>query len=298
MLLVNVLEASIRLSVPVLFVALGEVISQRGGIVNIGLEGFMSVGAYTSFALLVATGNPWIAVCGAASAGLLCAAVMSVFAVWGKINQILIGFSLFVALPGLSAYLIQQDQSGGFAAALEPVQIPVLSGIPVIGTVLFSQNGFFYGVVAAALVVGFVLNRTRFGLAVSACGHDPAVARSKGIHVEWVRTQALLACGALAGVGGAALAIGALGSFAPGVTGGRGFIAIALVILGRWRVGGVVLAAFAIGLVDAIRLRLGGVVAIPVPLLAMVPWAVVLAMLVAGARKSRMPPALGKDFNG
>ncbi|BEU27519.1 ABC transporter permease [Paraburkholderia sp. 22B1P] len=298
MLLINILEAAIRLSVPVLFVALGEAISQRGGMVNIGLEGFMSVGAFTSFALMASIGNPWIAVAGAALVGTFCAAIMALFAVWGKINQILIGFSLFVALPGLSAYLIQQDQSGGFAAALQPYPIPCLNEIPVIGAVLFAQNGFFYGVVVAAVVVAILLDRTRFGLALGACGHDPAVARSKGINVEWVRTSALLACGALAGIGGAALAIGALGSFTPGVTGGRGFIAIALVILGRWRVGGVVLAAFAIGLVDAIRLRLGGVVAVPVSLLAMAPWLVVLVMLIAGAKKSRMPPALGKDLNG
>ena len=112
-----------------------------------------------------------------------------------------------------------------------------------------------------------------------------------------VRTIAVLLCGALAGLGGAALTVGALGSFSTGVTGGRGFIAIAIVILGRWRLGGVIIAALAIGLADALRLRLSSQVAVPVQLLAMLPWLVMLAMLILGARWAAGPAGLGRNAN-
>ena len=139
-------------------------------------------------------------------------------------------------------------------------------------------------------------NRTLLGLQVTACGHDPKVASLKGVAVLWIRTAATLACGAMAGLAGAALTVGALGQFRPGVTGGLGFIAIAVVILGRWRVQGVVVAAFAIGFADALRLRLGSQLNFPVQLLAMLPWIVVLVMLIAGARFANVPRALGRTF--
>ena len=229
-------------------------------------------------------------------AGAAVSAVMAGVAIWGQVNQILVGFALFIMVPGLVAFLYQQHTTTLVVTpALDRLSLPGLSDLPVIGGAFFSQNGFYYGVVALCLLVWVWMHRTRFGLSVSACGHDPEVALSKGIAVRWVRTQATLACGALAGLGGAALTVGALGSFSPGVTGGRGFVAIAIVILGRWSVGWTVLAALAIGLSDALRLRLGSQVDFPVQLLAMLPWLVVLVMLIAGARFAKMPRALGRN---
>ena len=229
-------------------------------------------------------------------AGAAVSAVMAGVAIWGQVNQILVGFALFIMVPGLVAFLYQQHTTTLVVTpALNRLSLPGLSDLPAIGGAFFSQNGFYYGVVALCLLVWVWMHRTRFGLSVSACGHDPEVALSKGIAVRWVRTQATLACGALAGLGGAALTVGALGSFSPGVTGGRGFVAIAIVILGRWSVRWTVLAALAIGLSDALRLRLGSQVDFPVQLLAMLPWLVVLVMLIAGARFAKMPRALGRN---
>ncbi len=292
----SMLEAGVRLTVPLLLVALGELIAERAGVINIGLEGKMAAGAYAGFVVMAGTGDPWLAALAAVLAGAAVSAVMAGVAIWGQVNQILVGFALFIMVPGLVAFLYQQHTTTLVVTpALDRLSLPELSDLPVIGGAFFSQNGFYYGVVGLCLLVWVWMHRTRFGLSVTACGHDPEVALSKGIAVRWVRTQATLACGALAGLGGAALTVGALGSFSPGVTGGRGFVAIAIVILGRWSVRWTVLAALAIGLSDALRLRLGSQVDFPVQLLAMLPWLVVLIMLIAGARFAKMPRALGRN---
>jgi len=295
---ISVLEASVRLGVPLLLVALGELIAERSGVINIGLEGMMSAGAYIGFVVMVAVGDAQVAMLVAALAGMAVAAIMAAVAVWGKVNQILTGFALFVMVPAATAFLYQQNMSHLLVTPAMPIiEVPGFSQIPVIGRVLFAQNEFYYIAVALCFAIWALLNRTLFGLKITACGHDPEVAATKGVPVLQLRTIATLACGALAGLAGSALTVGALGQFSPGVTGGLGFIAIAVVILGRWRVQGVVIAAAAIGFADAFRLRLGSQVSFPVQLLAMIPWLVVLLMLIAGARFAGVPRALGKNFD-
>ncbi len=297
MFLDSMLEAGIRLTVPLLLVALGELIAERAGVINIGLEGKMAAGAYAGFVAMAGIGDPWLAALAAMAAGMAVSGVMAGVAIWGRVNQILVGFALFITVPGLVAFLYQQHTTTLVVTpALDRLAIPGLSDIPVIGGALFAQNGFYYAAALLCFLVWVWMHKTRFGLSVTACGHDPEVALSKGIAVDWVRTWATVASGALAGLGGAALTVGALGSFSPGVTGGRGFVAIAIVILGRWSVGWTVLAAAAIGLSDALRLRLGGQVDFPIQILAMIPWLVVLIMLIAGARLAKMPRALGRNL--
>jgi ABC-type uncharacterized transport system permease subunit len=294
---VSVLEASIRLGIPLLIVALGELIAERSGVINIGLEGMMSAGAYAGFVTMASSGNPQIAILAAAIAGMVIAAVMAGVSIWGRVNQILTGFALFIMVPSATAFLYQQQTSGLIVTPALPIlPIPYLSDLPWVGPVLFAQNEFYYIALGLCVLIGAFLGRTLWGLHVVACGQNPEVAASKGVSVQLVRTMATLACGAIAGIGGAALTVGALGQFSPGVTGGLGFIAIASVILGRWHVLGVVIAALGIGFADALRLRLGGQVTFPVQLLAMLPWFVVLLMLIVGSRFADIPRALGKTF--
>jgi simple sugar transport system permease protein len=294
---VSVFEASVRLGIPLLLVALGELIAERGGIINIGLEGMMSAGAYIGFVVMAAIGNAQMALLAAALSGMAIAGIMAGVAIWGRVNQILTGFALFVMVPAATAFLYQQSTSSLVVTPALPIlALPILSDIPILGRLFFAQNEFYYIAVALCLVIWALFNRTLWGLQITACGHNPDVAASKGIPVLRVRTSATLACGALAGLAGAALTVGALGQFSPGVTGGLGFVAIASVILGRWRVQGVVVAAMAIGFADAFRLRIGSHVNFPVQLLAMVPWIVVLLMLIAGARFANVPRALGRNF--
>lgn len=295
---VSILDAAIRLTVPLLLVALGELIAQRSGVIDIGIEGMMSAGAYVGFLLMAATGDAAIASVGAIVAGMSVSSVMAGVSIWGGVNQILTGFALFVMVPAITAFLYQQNMTGlQVTPPLPLLAVPVLSDIPVLGKILFDQNAFYYAAVVLSVGVWFLLNRTSFGLAVAACGQDPEVAASKGLRVKWIRTCATLCCGGFAGLAGAAITVGALGQFSAGVTGGRGFIAIATVILGRWRLPGVVVAAIAIGFTDAAQLRLAGLVHVSGQLMAMIPWFVVLLMLIAGARSAKMPRALGRNFS-
>jgi general nucleoside transport system permease protein len=294
---ISVLEAGIRLSVPLLLLALGELVAERSGVINIGLEGKMSAGAYVGFLVMAASGDPYSACLAAIAAGMFVSAIMAGVSLWLGVNQLLTGFALFVMVPAITAFLHQQNLTSLIVTpALPLLSIEAFDHLPAIVRIFFSQNEFYYLTIVLCFAVWVLFAKTDFGLSLAACGHDPEVASSKGLSVKWLRTIATLICGAFAGLAGAALTVGALGQFNPGVTGGRGFIAIAAVILGRWRLGGVILAALAIGFTDALRLRLSNQVHFPVDLLAMLPWIVVLLMLIAGSRVANMPRALGRNI--
>lgn len=293
----GVLVTSVSLTVPVLLAALGELISERAGVLNIGLEGMMAAGAFTGFVVMFATSNPWLSGLAAMGAGALVGALMAGATVYGRANQIVAGFALFLMVPGIVDFLYAQNSSDlGATPSLTSHAVPLLSGLPLIGEAFFDQNGYWYATLIAVVAVAFVLNRTRIGLELSAAGHAPEAAAARGVNVGRLRAGAATAAGALAGLGGSALSVGVIGAYSAGVISGRGFVAIAIVILGRWRVGPVVLAAFAIGVADALQLRLGEEVDVPVQLLGLLPWLVVLAMLIAGARRAVMPAALGRGF--
>jgi simple sugar transport system permease protein len=290
----GVLVTAVSLMVPILLASLGELVSERSGVFNIGLEGMMAAGAYIGFLVMLETSSPWVAAGAGMLAGVAVAALMAGVSVYGGANQIVTGFALFLMAPGIVDFLYAQHTDLGSTPALGKVSIPGLDSIPLVGEALFSQNGFYYATVLIAVGVFLLVTRTRFGLEAAAAGHDPEAAAAKGVRVKRVRTAATLFAGMLGGLGGAALTVGTLGTYSAGVIAGRGFVAIAIVILGRWRVWPVVLAALAIGLTDALRLRIADDVDIPIQLLGLLPWLVVLVMLILGARTSVMPRALGK----
>lgn len=296
----GVLSIGVALFVPILFAALGELISERGGVINIGLEGMMVAGGYAGFLIMHSSGSAVLAILAALGVGAVVGALMAATSVYGRANQIVCGFAIFVLAPGVVDFLYNEKTASGTQVPetkpLGHLTIPLLHKIPLVGPALFSQNAFYYLVIALAIVVFLVFRRTRFGLELSACGHDPAAAVSQGINVLRVRSAGVLLAGALAGLGGAALTVGALGSYSPGVMSGRGFIAIAVVILGRWRVGWVALAAVVVGISDALQLRLGDKVDLPVQLIGLLPWLVVLALLLASYRSlGVMPRSLGEN---
>lgn len=297
------LATAAALMVPVLFAALGELISERGGVINIGLEGMMVAGGYAGFEVMDKTGVVPLAIAAAVGGGAVVAAIMAVVSVYGRANQVITGFALFVMVPGIVDFLYTQQTTNEATvpstARLGVLNLPGLRSIPIVGPALFDQNAFFYLAVFAACAIAIMLRTTRFGLELGACGQDPAAAASKGVHVLRVRTLGALCAGGLAGAGGAALTVGALGAYSPDVMAGRGFIAIAIVILGRWRVGWVVAAAALVGIADSLRLHLADSVDVPVQLLGLLPWVVVLGLLLArGRAMGIMPRALGRDTQG
>jgi len=278
---VGVLASGLRLAVPTALAAIGESISQRAGIFNLGLEGMMMVGAFTGFAATSATGSVALGIVCAAAAGAALALLMVLGAVLRGTNIIVTGFALVLLGQGLANFLYAQNQNRlpTFSPAGE-ITTGAAADVPFFGETLFSQNAFFYLTLGLALLVALLLARTRFGLEVTASGSDPGAAEAKGVPVRRTQALAVLAAGAFAGVGGAAITIGSVGNFGSNITAGKGFVAISLVAVARTRIGWVLLAAAAFGTLEAAEARLEDVGGVPVELLPALPWiAVVLALL-------------------
>jgi general nucleoside transport system permease protein len=288
-----VANSSVRLMVPLLLAALGEVVSERAGVMNVGLEGMMTAGAFSAYVAVVFGFGIPVAVLIAAICGMLAGSLMALGAVWMRGNAILVGFALFILIPGLANFLFVQGKLTAATPALGDISIPYLSKIPVLGAAFFSQNFFYYLALVLTVLVWAMFAYARAGLTLSAVGHNPAKAETIGISPRRVQTLALLACGAFAGLGGAALSLGAVGSYVPNIIGGRGFIVIAIVILGRWTVLGAAAGAFLMGVLDALKLNLPQISDIPIHLLGGLPWIVVVLMLIASARmRSNAPRTL------
>lgn len=290
-----ILSTSVRLMVPLLLAALGELIAERAGVLNIGLEGMITAGAFTAYAAVMLGWGLPAALLAAILGGAVVAAVMALGAVWMGGNQILVGFALFILVPGVANFMYVQIEWGGGSPALDTLSIPVLSRIPVIGTALFSQTIFYYMAVILAVVTWLLFARSRAGVTLTATGHSPISVSNRGTSPRRVRTYALLACGSLAGIAGAAMSLGSVGSYVPHIVGGRGLIVIAIVILGRWTVSGAVAGAFLIAVLDSLQLNIAEQSGIPLQLFSMLPWLVVIGMLVVSYRlRSNVPRTLAQ----
>lgn len=293
---VFVLASAAGLWVPLVLASLGEVISERAGVINIGLGGMMTAGAYFGYTTTVATHSAIAGVGMSMVAGAVTAAIMAAIAVWRNANQILTGFAIFIMVPALCDFFYIQRNDSTATGGVGSVAIPLLSKLPLVGKSLFDQTWFFYASVLLIPVVVIILERTYWGLRATASGHAPAIALTKGVSVVRTRVVAVIICGAAAGVGGAALTVGVLGSYTPGVVSSQGFVALAIVILGRWRVTGTALAAAVLALADALELRLAASSNFPPELLAATPWVLVIIVLVISARRgSGVPGALAGE---
>jgi simple sugar transport system permease protein len=285
---VGVLASGVRLAVPTALAAIGETISQRAGIFNLGLEGMMMVGAFTGFAVAVAADSSALGIAAGGAGGVALATLMVVGAVLRGTNVIVTGFALILLGQGLANFLYAQNQER--LPTFEPLgelDLGPLSDLPFLGRVLFQQNALLFVTLGAALLVAVLLSRTRFGLEVDASGSDPAAATAKGVSVRRTRTIAVLSAGLLAGIGGAAITVGSVGNFGSNITAGRGFVAISLVAVARGRIGWVLVAAFLFGTLEAAQARLQDVDRIPVELLPALPWiAVVLALTTLALTRS------------
>jgi simple sugar transport system permease protein len=253
------LTATVRLSTPLLFAATGELVAERTGILNIGLEGMMLMGAFFSFLGAHLTGSVVIGIVVGAGAGAALAAVMAVLAIQARADQIVVGVGLNLLAAGLTTFTFREvfaDQGEVVLDRPGPLQFPLLSDIPVVGPALFRQSALVYIAFVTVGVAWFLLYRTSWGLAIRAAGEVPASADTAGISVVRTRWMATLASGGLAGVAGAFLSVGQTGLFVEGMSGGRGFLALAAVIFGGWRPLGVLGACLAFGAADALQLRI------------------------------------------
>jgi len=299
-LLVGLFAAGLRLSMAIAFAALGETVSQRAGVLNVGIEGMMLVGAFLAALGAVWTGSPWGGVALAMLGGTAMAAIHGYFAIVLRADQIVSGIALVVLGLGVSGF--------GFRLTIgaAPVQVPAfqtlplgpLAQIPIIGPILFDQTPLAYLGVISFVVVAFVLRRTGLGLELRAIGENPDAADAAGIDVMGRRFAAVLFGGALAGLGGAYLAIAQINAFVENMVAGRGFIAIACVVFGRWHPMGVLAAAIAFGLAEAAQIRLQiWYHNVPYQFFVMLPYVLAVIALIFFARGSAMPRALGKPFS-
>ncbi len=294
-----VIAGAILAGMPLLLAALGEMVSEQAGILNIGLEGMMLFGAYGGFVVANWTGSSWLGFLGALIAGMAVAMLMVVFCVRMGRDQIVVGIAILLSMQGLTS-LLHQVQFGESYPRLDGVPsipIPGLSKIPVIGPSVFDQPLMFYIGIVLIFVVGWVLNKTNLGLNIRAAGWKPVALDNAGVDVLKIRTIAVLVTGGLAGLGGGYMAIIAAGVFVPFMTHGQGFIAIVIAMLARGRSVWVLIGSFLFGIALSITtaLQLVGV-QVSTDLINMLPFLVVILALALFARQSYLPAALALPF--
>ncbi|MBD1585939.1 ABC transporter permease [Pseudomonas typographi] len=296
------LAGGLRLSVPVLLAALGELVSERAGVFTIGLEGLMLFGAVASAVGLAATGSPIAALALGMLGGLLAACVLALGTVLARANQIVmgIGFNVFaLGVTSLVRQLVLVDAPpAGALRSVTMMKLPWLSDIPVLGRALFSQSPVFYFAVLLAVALWLMLRFTRLGLLLRAVGENAAAADAAGQPVLRLRFSAAVFTGLLAGLGGAYLCIVASGgTFIDNMTAGRGYLAIAIAIFARWMPLRALLVAVALGLLEALQFQgqyLG--IELPAPLLMATPFAIALVAWIAMGRAGAAPADLGRPF--
>ena len=296
--LVGIAHSGIRLATPYLFAALGETFAQRSGVLNLGVDGVMLMGAFSAFYVVFNTENVWLGVGAALLVGALMGLLMAVVSVTLQAEQGISGIGLYLFGLGMSSLLFKtQIGSVESVQGFGPINIPLLSDLPVIGRVFFQHSLLVYLAYALVPVAAFVINHTTFGLKVRAVGHNPEAADSLGVNVNRVRYATLMIGSALAGLAGASLSIGLLNIFQENMTNGLGFIAVALVYFGGWRPVGVLMGALLFSTVNALQLWVQ-VLGLPIPsdLAVMMPYVLTIVALAFAVRQIQQPAALTKPY--
>ena len=294
----SLLSGAILSGTPLLYATLAEIIGERAGVVNLGVEGVMLMGAVAAFATMVQTGNPVAGVAAGALAGALFNLIFAYLVITRRANQLATGLALMFCGVGLSA-LLGGPYVGSRIAGLPELSIPWLSELPVLGPILFRHDALVYAAVPVAVLTWWVLFFTRWGLTLRAVGENPAAAFAAGRSPELVQYQALLVAGALAGIAGAHLSLGLARTWTEWMTAGRGFIAVALVIFSKWHPLRAVAGAFLFGGAISLQLQMQAL-GVPVSpfLLDMLPYVLSLAVLAlwGGRRRFAAPASLGRVF--
>ncbi len=298
--LTDFLSTSLRLSIPIIFAAVGGVLAERAGVFNISLEGCILAGAFGAAVGAFLSGTPvgglFLGIAVAACAGMILAGL----AVGLGINQLVAGIAINILMIGMTSYLARLILGADATSTLpgfHPIAIPGLSAIPVLGPVLFKQDFLTYLMYVTVPLAWWLLYKTPWGLNIRAIGDFPVAADSAGISVPGVRVACVMASCMLAGLGGCYLVLSQVFVFTEHMSAGKGFIALAALILGRWNPVGALLACVFFGLTDALQLRLQfNSPEVPYQLFSMVPFVASFLALVLFAGKVRPPSAIGKKY--
>ena len=299
--LTEFLAATVRVAAPLLFVALGAVLSESAGTFAVGVEGMMLMGAFCGAVLTLVTKDWALGFVGSALSGAWLALIVAIATARFRTDHMVTGLAVNVLAIGLTSYLLR-GLFGGKAPVInlptfDAIRIPWLSRLPIVGHALFEQSLLTYTAFFLVIPMHLFLKKTQTGLMLRAVGENPAAAFSAGTDPVRVRMLAIVACGAFAGIGGAVLSLQELGTFTDGMTNGRGFIALAAVIIGRWRPLWVMGACLLFGAASALAFNLQGW-SLPISsyVVQMTPYLLALAVLCGIGRRARMPAAIGRSF--
>ncbi len=298
---VGMLQDTVTRSVPITLGALGGILSERSGVINISIEGMLLAAACTS-AIAASLTNLWLGTLVGALTGVGLAAVLAVMSIRYKVDQVIVGFAINFFALGVTSFisfrvLVPNRDTMNNLMPVKPIRLPLLSDIPFFGQILFVQTIFVYFSFVAVALATWGLYRTKWGLRTRAIGEYPKAAGTLGVDVNKLRYRNLLLAGAVTGIGGAWWPIGIVGRFDQNITGGRGFIALAAVIFGRWHPVGALSGAMVFALAEAVRLKIGNFkTGIPSEFLIMAPYVVTLIVVAGFIGASRAPKAAGQPY--
>lgn len=300
--IISLLSAMVRMTTPILLAALGELVTEHAGVMNLGVEGMMLMGAYVGFMV----GNKTDSLLYASLAGILVGAGMSLIMAFMantlKVDQTVTGLALNLLAQGLSFYWyrVVYSEVGGQAPVTQIFQVaplPVLSKIPLIGEILFSQTVLTYIAFMMVPVIWFFLYRTRYGLLIRTLGENPRAADVKGVSVTKYRYLAVIFGGMMAGLGGSFLTLASAGVFVPEISAGRGWLAIVIVIAGNWNPFRILAAALIFAFLDAFQLQMQGLgVKLPYQIFLALPYIFAILALIVSRARSKAPQSLGIPY--
>ncbi len=299
--IISMLSGMMRIATPILLAALGELVTERAGILNLGVEGIVLTGAFAGFFVAQQTESLPLALLAAMIGGGLMSLIMVFIAATLKVDQIVTGLALNLLASGITFYWyrISFDSTGVMPNVdiMQIVEIPLLSKIPVLGEVLFSQHLLTYFAFIMVAVIWYFIYKTKYGLEIRCLGENPKAIDIKGINVTRLQYLAVIFGGMLGGLGGAFLTVASAGIFVPDMSAGRGWLAIVVVIAGNWRPFRIMLAALVFSFLDAFQLQAQSLgVEFPYQILLALPYVLAIAFLVASRAKSEAPAHLGIPY--
>ncbi len=297
--ILTLLSGMVRVAIPISFAALAGMLSERVGIVNMGLEGIMLIGSFFGVVGSYLSGSAWIGLLFAIAAGAVAGLVLAVLTVGFKCEHVLAGLGINMFASGITVVLLQAIWSSKgkseMVAGLGKWKLPVISQIPIIKDIIGNISPLFYLLVLCVLFLWMLLYRTPTGLRILVIGENPELAGTMGVNVYLVQYLFVIISGMLAAVGGAYLSIGDIDMFSKDMVSGRGYIALAMVILGNWKPTWVALAGLVYGFAESMQFRLQAV-SIPPQLVQMLPYLFTILVLLFARRKSMAPAASGKHY--
>lgn len=298
--IINLFTTMIRLATPLLIAAMGELVVERSGIMNLSVEGMMLMGALTGFMVSLNTGSLWIGLLASVFSGVLMALLLAFLSITLKVDQTVTGLALNLFSSGLTLFIFRAlyDKHNAISEIFPILPIPYLSEIPYVGEIFFSHRGLTYFAFLCIPVIAFFLNRTKIGLAIRSTGENPHAVETRGLNVSTLRYLAVIFGGMMAGLAGSFFTNGISSRFVPEITAGRGWLAIIIVIAGNWQPGRMVMATLIFALLDAFQYTLQGVgMDIPFQLLLAMPYVIALIILMSSQVRSRMPGVLGVPYD-